>query len=72
MQRIIRGGLTLQRNILFNVQKSQIIRQQHFKASVVVPASATATATATAEATEDISRPTKGIDDDVVFYFNSF
>ena len=70
MQRIIRGGLTLQRNILFNVQKSQIIRQQHFKASVVVPASATATATA--EATEDISRPTKGIDDDVVFYFNSF
>ncbi|KAG2212862.1 hypothetical protein INT46_009654 [Mucor plumbeus] len=62
MQRIIRGGLTLQRNILFNVQKSQIIRQQHFKASVVVPASATATATATAEATEDISRPTKVFD----------
>jgi hypothetical protein len=70
MQRIIRGGLTLQRNILFNVQKSQIIRQQHLKASAVVPASAAATATA--EATKDISRPTKGIDDDVVFYFNSF
>lgn len=63
MQKIIRGGLILQRNTLFIVQKSRIIRQQHFKAVAT---------TAAAAATEVISTPTKGTDNDLILYISSF
>lgn len=62
MQKIIRGGLILQRNTLFIVQKSRIIRQQHFKAA----------ATTAAAATEVISTPIKGTDNDLILYISSF